>query len=143
MERTGDGSAEGSAESAVLTNGDVAVVVAAGRGLRAGGGVPKQYREVAGRKVLEWTLDALRAAGFARLVVVRAADDAHHGTINADDITWVVGGASRTDSVRAGLQAAAESEREELVRLRAENKQLKMERDVLKKATILFAAEST
>ena len=43
----------------------------------------------------------------------------------------------------AGSVTASESEREELVRLRAENKLLKMERDILKKATILFAAEST
>ena len=43
----------------------------------------------------------------------------------------------------AGSVTAAESESEELVRLRAENKLLKMERDILKKATILFAAEST
>ena len=43
----------------------------------------------------------------------------------------------------AGPVTTAESEREELVRLGAEIKLLKMERDILKKATILFAAEST
>lgn len=43
----------------------------------------------------------------------------------------------------AGSVTAGESERDELVRLRTENKLLKMERDILKKATILFASEST
>lgn len=38
---------------------------------------------------------------------------------------------------------SAESEREELARLRAEVRQLKMERDILKKATAFFAKEST
>ena len=37
----------------------------------------------------------------------------------------------------------AETEREELARLRAEVRQLKMERDILKKATAFFAKEST
>jgi transposase len=41
---------------------------------------------------------------------------------------------------REGLSTV---EREELRRLRAENRQLKMERDVLKKATAFFAKEST
>ena len=40
---------------------------------------------------------------------------------------------------REGLSTV---EREELRRLRAENRQLKMERDVLKKATAFFAKES-
>ena len=41
---------------------------------------------------------------------------------------------------REGLST---EEREELRRLRAENRQLKMERDILKKATAFFAKEST
>lgn len=47
-------------------------------------------------------------------------------------------GQTMTGSVTAG-----ETERDELVRLRAEVKLLKMERDVLKKATILFATDPT
>ena len=42
-----------------------------------------------------------------------------------------------------GSVTAGESERDELIRLRAENRLLKMERDVLKKATILFATDPT
>ena len=39
----------------------IALIVAAGSGARAGGGVPKQYRLVAGKPVLAPRLDAFRA----------------------------------------------------------------------------------
>ena len=39
----------------------VALIVAAGRGERAGGNIPKQYRRIAGRSVLAHAIDALAA----------------------------------------------------------------------------------
>ena len=51
--------------------------------------------------------------------------------------------AAAAGQTMAGSVTAGESERDELVRLRAEVKLLKMERDVLKKATILFATDPT
>jgi transposase len=54
--------------------------------------------------------------------------------------TWVVRAqAERTKGKSGGLTIA---EREELARLRKENRQLRLERDVLKKATAFFAKES-
>ena len=47
-------------------SGPVALLVAAGSGARLGAAVPKAFVEVAGRPMLEWSLDALRAAGIAR-----------------------------------------------------------------------------
>ena len=38
-----------------------ALIVAAGRGTRAGGGVPKQYRELNGKAVLAHTVEAMLA----------------------------------------------------------------------------------
>jgi transposase len=53
---------------------------------------------------------------------------------------WVVRAqADRTKGKSGGLTTA---EREELVRLRKENRQLRLERDVLKKATAFFAKEN-
>ena len=57
------------------TAGVAIVVVAAGRGIRIGGGVPKQYRRVGGQAVLTRTLAALGAhPAVARIQPVIAAD---------------------------------------------------------------------
>jgi 2-C-methyl-D-erythritol 4-phosphate cytidylyltransferase len=76
-----------------------AIVVAAGSGDRYGG--PKQYERLGDRRVLDWSLGAARAACDGVVVVVhpdRAGDDE-----GADAV--VAGGATRSDSVRAGLAA--------------------------------------
>ncbi len=52
---------------------------------------------------------------------------------------WV----QQADKARGGDPVAAESEREELRRLRAENRVLREERDILAKAAAFFAREST
>ncbi|ACA20208.1 2C-methyl-D-erythritol 2,4-cyclodiphosphate synthase [Methylobacterium sp. 4-46] len=91
-----------------------AVVVAAGRGIRVGGGTPKQYRRVGGKAVLTRTLEALaRHPGLARIQVVIAPDAAAFyaeclaglGDLAAKLLPPVPGGATRQDSVRAGLDA--------------------------------------
>ena len=85
-----------------------AVIVAAGTGSRAGG--PKQWRELGGRPVLRWSAEALLAAGASELAVVVApgaealAVDALTGL---DRWFAVAGGATRADSVQAGLNALA------------------------------------
>lgn len=89
-----------------------AIIVAAGRGERAGGGIPKQFRSLAGRSVLARTLDALAGhAAIRRVVVVVNPQDTDHVEAvrgeTAHSFTTVPGGATRTDSVRAGLAALA------------------------------------
>jgi len=89
-----------------------AIIVAAGRGERAGGGIPKQFRSLAGRSVLARTLDALAGhAAIRRVVVVVNPQDTDHVDAvrreTARDFATVPGGATRTDSVRAGLAALA------------------------------------
>jgi bifunctional UDP-N-acetylglucosamine pyrophosphorylase/glucosamine-1-phosphate N-acetyltransferase len=51
-----------------------ALILAAGRGKRMGGGRAKVLFEVAGRTMLDWVLDAARSAGAARIVVVVGHD---------------------------------------------------------------------
>lgn len=85
-----------------------ALIVAAGRGLRAGGGVAKQWRPLAGRTVADWTLARFRAApGIGPIVLVLAADDraAWERHAAAPDLIVTEGGADRAASVRAGLLA--------------------------------------
>ena len=85
-----------------------ALIVAAGRGSRMGGGLPKQWRSLAGRPVLAHTIDAFRAAGIVRLVVVIHPDDAALAApLAAPDVTFCHGGDNRDTSVRAGLAALA------------------------------------
>lgn len=87
-----------------------AVVPAAGRGLRVGGDTPKQYLPLAGRTVMQCTLDRLGALPVAALVVPVAADDAHAATLAfrfPQRLRFITGGAERADSVRAGLDAIA------------------------------------
>lgn len=91
----------------------VALVVAAGRGTRIGGPVPKQYRHVAGKPVLAHTLGHLLAARiFDKIHVVihrddNVAFDAACASLGAADpaITANPGGDSRQASVRLGLAA--------------------------------------
>lgn len=86
-----------------------AVVPAAGVGTRVGAGVPKQYLEVAGVTVLERSLDALCSAPWIdRIVVVSAPGDDRARQLLAGRSRVEVhatGGATRRDSVLAGLMA--------------------------------------
>jgi 2-C-methyl-D-erythritol 4-phosphate cytidylyltransferase/2-C-methyl-D-erythritol 2,4-cyclodiphosphate synthase len=91
-----------------------AVIVAAGRGTRAGDGPPKQYRSISGRSILSRTLERfLDAPAIDRIcVVIRAEDRALFEQATADlacakPLTVVDGGAERAESVRLGLEALA------------------------------------
>jgi len=86
-----------------------AVVVAAGRGERAGGGVPKQYRSLMGKPVVRHVFEALtRHPAVAAVVPVVHADDVAAFKAAAAGLAMLppaLGGATRQDSVRAGLAA--------------------------------------
>ncbi|WP_135447001.1 bifunctional 2-C-methyl-D-erythritol 4-phosphate cytidylyltransferase/2-C-methyl-D-erythritol 2,4-cyclodiphosphate synthase [Tabrizicola caldifontis] len=80
------------------------IIVAAGRGSRVGGEVPKQWQMLAGRQVLAHTL-----AAFAGLPVVLVIHPDDRGRAEALDlppsVRLVEGGATRDASVLAGLRA--------------------------------------
>ena len=84
-----------------------AVIVAAGRGTRAGGDVPKQWQLLAGRPILAHTLDVFRQHGsVGQIILVTHPDDTSRlEAVNAGDVDIVTGGADRAASVRAGLDA--------------------------------------
>lgn len=94
-----------SPDPAADTAADTAVViVAAGRGTRAGGGEPKQWRPVAGVPLLERSVAAF--AGFPRIVVVLHPDDMARGVAAfGGRVTLVAGGATRSESVRNALES--------------------------------------
>lgn len=80
------------------------VIVAAGRGTRAGGDLPKQWQELAGRPVLAHVL-----AAFAPLpcIVAIHPDDRARAEAALPDVELVSGGETRAASVRAALEALA------------------------------------
>jgi 2-C-methyl-D-erythritol 4-phosphate cytidylyltransferase len=83
-----------------------ALLVAAGSGERLGAGRPKAFVVVAGRPMLDWSLDALRAAGIADVVVAGPAGADALGWAAPRGVTVVPGGATRSASVAAALAAA-------------------------------------
>jgi len=80
----------------------VALLVAAGRGERLGADGPKAFVVLADRPMLDWSLDALRLVPAVARIVVALPEGvaAPAGTVG------VAGGAQRSHSVRAALDAA-------------------------------------
>jgi 2-C-methyl-D-erythritol 4-phosphate cytidylyltransferase len=79
----------------------VGIVPAAGRGERLGAEVPKAFAACAGRPLIDWSLEVLRAVCDRVVVAVPP------GRATGPDL--VTGGASRSESVRAALAAAPEA----------------------------------
>ena len=85
------------------------IIVAAGRGTRAGGDLPKQWQALGGARVIDWTIAAFAAVPeVAQTVVVLHPDDMDRIAPRIG-LTTVEGGASRSESVRNGLESLAES----------------------------------
>ena len=95
------------------------IIVAAGRGARIGGAIPKQYLSCAGRPLICHTIEALtRAHEFPAATVVIHPDDrdlydAAVARLSSDAAralaTPVFGGATRQHSVRNGLESLADA----------------------------------
>ena len=87
-----------------------AVIVAAGKGLRAGGDVPKQFARWRGKPLVRHTAEALLAQGAGCVVVVMPADalvQAQQVLSGIDSVQIVSGGPSRRESVARALEALA------------------------------------
>jgi 2-C-methyl-D-erythritol 4-phosphate cytidylyltransferase len=85
------------------------VVPAAGRGTRVGGSVPKQYMPLAGRPLIEHTLERLAThRSITGLLLVLGKDDTHWNgmeSIRGKPVLTAIGGTERSDSVLAGVDA--------------------------------------
>ncbi|OOY30579.1 bifunctional 2-C-methyl-D-erythritol 4-phosphate cytidylyltransferase/2-C-methyl-D-erythritol 2,4-cyclodiphosphate synthase [Thioclava sp. F36-6] len=79
------------------------IIVAAGRGTRAGGETPKQWQSLAGQPVLAHTVAAFK--GIGRIVVVLHPEDMTRGIAQFQgEVALCAGGASRDASVRNALE---------------------------------------
>ena len=89
-----------------------AIIVAAGRGLRAGSGGPKQYRSIAGRTVISRAMEPF--CGHPEIFAVQPVlnpDDTvmfNEAVAELDYHAPTAGGATRQASVLAGLEALAD-----------------------------------
>ena len=90
-----------------------ALIVAAGQGLRAGGDLPKQFAPLGGSSVLvhSWRAFTAHPAIDRVLVVIAEGQEALLAGALGDDAPFVIGGATRRESVLNGLQAIGEADR--------------------------------
>lgn len=80
------------------------IIVAAGRGSRAGGAEPKQWQALAGQSVLERSVAAF--AGIGRILLVLHPEEMVRGLeLFGGSVTLIAGGATRSASVRNALEA--------------------------------------
>ncbi|MCL6740277.1 bifunctional 2-C-methyl-D-erythritol 4-phosphate cytidylyltransferase/2-C-methyl-D-erythritol 2,4-cyclodiphosphate synthase [Sphingomonas sp. RB56-2] len=86
-----------------------ALIVAAGSGSRLGGGIAKQFRPIGGKAVLAHAVDALAshpAIDAVRVVIGQGQEEMAGQALGQRDVgELIIGGAERSDSVRAGLTA--------------------------------------
>jgi 2-C-methyl-D-erythritol 4-phosphate cytidylyltransferase len=81
-----------------------AIVAAAGAGERLGGGGPKAMVELAGKPLLAWCLEALRAAETVGPIVVALPEGERAALEQEEEVETVAGGPSRSESVAAALE---------------------------------------
>lgn len=89
-----------------------ALIVAAGRGTRAGGPVPKQWQGLCGKRVIDHTVAAFQRHGAIDTIVIvlNEADMDQAEGFKAEGCLIAVGGADRAGSVRSGLALIGQSD---------------------------------
>ncbi len=83
------------------------MIAAAGSGERLGAGGPKAFVELAGRPLLDWSLDAFKAAGCISEIVV-AVPPAQETAVAERGVVAVAGGGHRSESVAKAVELCGE-----------------------------------
>ena len=92
----------------------IAVIVAAGRGIRAGGTTPKQWQHVSNKRIIDHSIDLFKNnSRISKVMVVLHSEDLD--LLNRTDVLFTEGGATRSDSVKSGLRALQQIERPDYV----------------------------
>ena len=98
-----------------------ALIVAAGSGSRMGGGIPKQFQILAGKSVLAHAVDALAshpAIDAVRVVIGEGQEELAASALGGREVgALIIGGATRQESVRRGLEALSTDGAPDLVLL--------------------------
>jgi 2-C-methyl-D-erythritol 4-phosphate cytidylyltransferase/2-C-methyl-D-erythritol 2,4-cyclodiphosphate synthase len=89
-----------------------ALIVAAGKGERLGGEVPKQYRPIGGKPVVRWAAEGMArhpSIDRVRVVIASGQEDLAYAALDGLETgDLIIGGAERADSVLNGLNAVGE-----------------------------------
>ena len=92
----------------------IAIIVAAGRGSRAGGKSPKQWQHLGGKRIIDYSIDLFKnIPRINKIMVVLHSDDLH--LLDRNDVLFTQGGSTRSESVRSGLEALQQTERPDYV----------------------------
>ena len=92
----------------------IAILVAAGRGTRAGGKSPKQWQHLGGKRIIDHSIDLFKnIPRINKIMVVLHSDDLH--LLDRNDVLFTQGGSTRSESVRSGLEALQQTERPDYV----------------------------
>lgn len=92
----------------------IAIIVAAGRGTRAGGKSPKQWQHLGGKRIIDHSIDLFKnIPRINKIMVVLHSDDLH--LLDRNDVLFTQGGSTRSESVRSGLEALQKTERPDYV----------------------------
>ena len=96
----------------------VGIIVSAGKGLRVGGDIPKQYMDLGGKPVIFYSLDAMQKSFMDEIIIVVGKGDENFVKEEIVDrfsftkVTAIVaGGKERSDSVLCGLENIKNPER--------------------------------
>ncbi|KQM27307.1 MULTISPECIES: bifunctional 2-C-methyl-D-erythritol 4-phosphate cytidylyltransferase/2-C-methyl-D-erythritol 2,4-cyclodiphosphate synthase [unclassified Sphingomonas] len=94
------------------TGPTIALIVAAGTGVRSGSSLPKQYAPIAGRAMIAHAYAALAShPGIDRVLVVIGEGQEASLRAAVGEVEFVIGGATRRESVAAGLAAIGDAGR--------------------------------
>jgi 2-C-methyl-D-erythritol 4-phosphate cytidylyltransferase/2-C-methyl-D-erythritol 2,4-cyclodiphosphate synthase len=92
-------------------SGVAVLIVAAGKGERAGGTSPKQFAPLLGKPMLRWTLEAFArhpSVASIQVAIGEQQDDLYATAVEGLNLLPpITGGATRQESVRRGLEALA------------------------------------
>jgi 2-C-methyl-D-erythritol 4-phosphate cytidylyltransferase/2-C-methyl-D-erythritol 2,4-cyclodiphosphate synthase len=87
----------------------IALILAAGRGTRAGGANPKQWQHLGNKRIIDHSIDLFKdISKINNIMVVLHPDDLH--LLNRGDVLFTKGGHTRSESVKLGLEALKQNE---------------------------------
>ena len=87
----------------------IALILAAGRGTRVGSATPKQWQHLGNKRIIDHSIDLFKnISRINNVMVVLHPDDLH--LLNRSDVLFTIGGHTRSESVKFGLDALKQNE---------------------------------